>query len=155
MNIYDIFQKLNIEYAELEHKAVYTVEEAKNEAISKKLNGIECKNLFVKSKSKYYLIVIKAFQKANLKEISMTVKDSKLTFATEQELKEILNLTPGSVTPLGIINDSKNLVTICLDHQLIKSTILIHPNINTKTVAVKTEDLIRLLEYENHSYIVF
>ena len=85
----------------------------------------------------------------------MTVKDSKLTFATEQELKEILNLTPGSVTPLGIINDSKNLVTICLDHQLIKSTILIHPNINTKTVAVKTEDLIRLLEYENHSYIVF
>ena len=54
MNIYDIFQKLNIEYVELEHKAVYTVEEAKNEAISKKLNGIECKNLFVKSKSKYY-----------------------------------------------------------------------------------------------------
>ena len=155
MDIYQLLEKLNIDYEEITHKAVHTIKEAEEENIANKIEGIACKNLFVKSKEKYYLILIKKDKKADLKLLSSLVKEKKLTFAEKEELKSILNLEIGSVTPLGIMNDRKNLVTLLLDKELENKKILLHPNINTKTISINYHDLIKIINYTNHKYNTF
>ncbi len=155
MNIYDLLNKLNIKYDEVQHKAVYTIEEALNEKIADRIKGVECKNLFVKSKTNYYLIFMCANKKCNLKEISNLVNDTKLSFASLEELNDILKLDLGSVTPLGIINDKDNKVKLLLDKELIDKKVLMHPNVNTKTISLKFNDLIKIIEYTNHDYYMF
>lgn len=155
MDIYEVLNALNIKYEEIEHKAVYTVQEALDEDIPNKINGIECKNLFVKSKRKYYLIFLTAEKRADLKAIANTVGEKQLHFASEEELKEILDLNIGSVTPLGIINDTKNLVTVLIDKDLENNKVLVHPNINTKTLALDIKNLKKIIEFLNHKYILF
>lgn len=155
MEIYDILNKLNIKYEELEHKAVYTIEEALKENIPGRINGIECKNLFVKSKNKYYLIFLRCDKRADLKFIATIAETTKFSFANEKELNEILGLSTGAVSPLGIINDKNNLVTLLIDKDLENERVLVHPNINTKTVSIHIDDLIKLIKYTNHKYIMF
>lgn len=155
MDIYNILNELNIKYEQIEHKPVFTIEEALEENIPDKINGVECKNLFVKNKDNYYLIFMEASKRANLKELAKLLNKSKLSFSNEKELKEILNLNIGSVTPIGIINDKNNLVVLLIDRDLKGKKVLVHPNTNTKTMSIEYEDLIRFIEYTNHKYIVF
>lgn len=154
MEILDILKELSIKYELLAHHAVYTVEEAKQ--IEDMIEGVGCKNLFLKDKHKnYYIFVLEENKRANLKELASYLKISKLSFATSEELQEILNLEPGSVTPLSIINDKENLVTLILDQELINKKILVHPNTNTKTVSLAFEDLLKFIDYTNHKYIIY
>lgn len=154
MEILNILNDLNIKYELLSHQAVYTVEEAKQ--IENMIKGIGCKNLFLKDKHKnYFILVLEENKRANLKELASYLKVSKLSFATAEELKEILNLEPGSVTPLSIINDKENLVTLILDQELKNNNILVHPNTNTKTLSLLFEDLIKFIEHANHKYIIY
>ena len=146
MTIYEILDELKISYEEISHKAVFTVEEAN--AIEEQINGVGCKNLFLTNKKgKYYIYVLEDSKQANLKELQIFLNEKRLSFGKEEELNEILNLTKGSVTPLGIINDKDNLVTILLDKDLIDKRILAHPNVNTKTVSLEYQDLIKIIEY--------
>ena len=155
MEIYNILNELNINYEELEHKAVYTIEEALKENIPERINGTECKNLFVKSKNGYYLIFLRCDKRADLKSIATIAGTTKFYFANEKELNEILGLTAGAVSPLGIINDKNNVVTILIDKELENKKVLVHPNINTKTISIHINDLIKLIDYTNHKYIMF
>lgn len=153
MTIYDILEELKISYEEISHEAVFTVEEAN--AIEQQIKGLGCKNLFLTNKKgKYYIYVLEDSKQANLKELQSFLNEKRLSFGKEEELNEILNLTKGSVTPLGIINDKDNLVTILLDKDLIDKRILAHPNVNTKTVSLEYQDLIKIIEYTNHNYII-
>ena len=154
MDIYNVLNKLNIDYKEVKHNAIYTAQEAINIGISNIITGVECKNLFVKSKKNYYLIVIKSNKKTNLKELSKVINESRLSFATSQELKEILNLDIGSVTPLGIINDRENKVTLILDKELENKKLLVHPNVNTRTLSLFYNDLLKFIEFTNHEYYI-
>lgn len=155
MNIYDILKELDIRYEEIEHKATYTAEEALQENIANRIDGIGCKNLFVKSKNKYYLIFIKAEKRAELKLVAELLNETRLSFASEKELKDILNLTIGSVTPFGLVNDRENLVALLIDKELENQKVLVHPNVNTKTVSIQLSDLIKLVEHIKHQYILF
>ena len=150
-----ILKELDIRYEEIEHKAIYTAEEALQENIANRIDGIGCKNLFVKSKNKYYLIFIKAEKRAELKLVAELLNETRLSFASEKELKDILNLTIGSVTPFGLVNDRENLVTLLIDKELENQKVLVHPNVNTKTVSIQLSDLIKLVEYIKHQYILF
>lgn len=153
MTIYEILDELKISYEEISHKAVFTVEEAN--AIEEQINGVGCKNLFLTNKKgKYYIYVLEDRKQANLKELQIFLNEKRLSFGKEEELNEILKLTKGSVTPLGIINDKDNLVTILLDKDLIDKKILAHPNVNTKTMSLEYKDLIKIIEYTNHNYII-
>ena len=153
MTIYEILDKLKISYEEISHKEVFTVEEAN--AIEEQINGVGCKNLFLTNKKgKYYIYVLEDSKQANLKELQIFLNEKRLSFGKEEELNEILKLTKGSVTPLGIINDKDNLVTILLDKDLIDKRILAHPNVNTKTISLEYKDLIKIIEYTNHNYII-
>ena len=155
MDIYTILNKLNINYEEVNHKSVCTVQEAINLGISKMITGIECKNLFVKSKNNYYLILVKSSKRVNLKELSKLINETRLSFATIEELKEILNLDIGSVTPLSIINDKDNKVTLILDKELKNEKVLVHSNINKRTLSLYYNDLLKFIEYINHKYYIF
>ena len=153
MIIYDVLKKLNISYEEKTHQAVYTVEEAKQ--INNQLPGLGCKNLFLKDKfQNYYLLVLEEDKKANFKDLEKLLETKNLKFASSEELKTFLNLEPGSVTPLAIIHDSKIKVTLIIDKELQDKRLLFHPNINTKTISISYEDLIKFIEYTNHKYIL-
>ena len=151
MDLYEILNTLNIKYKEVKHEAAYTVSDM--DKININLDGIG-KNLFLKNKdNKFYLVVLPDKKRANIKEIEKIVDAKNLSFASPDTLEEILKLKPGSVTLLGIMNDKENKVTVILDKELQNNHILIHPLINTKTVSIYYDDLIRFIEYFKHKYI--
>lgn len=152
MNLYDVFRKLNIEFEEIHHEPVFTVEQVK--AIENKIDGTGCKNLFLTDKKgKYFLVILEDNKKANVKEISKIVNTSHLSFADISELKNILQLGEGSVTPFGIINDFDNKVLLVIDEDLKDKKLLFHPNVNNKTISVTYDDLIKFIDFEKHNYI--
>lgn len=145
-DIYNYLNNKNIEYEKIEHKAVYTMAEINEIKIL--YPEAEAKNIFVRDdkKKKYYLITIKGSKKVNLKEFSKINNTRHLSFASSEDLMDILKLTPGSVTPLGLLNDINNKVIFYLDEKFLNSIIGIHPNDNTATIVLKTEKLINIIE---------
>lgn len=153
MNLYEILDKLNIKYEEVEHEAVFTAEQA--QFIKVEIEGIGCKNLFLTDKKgKYFLVLMQDNKKANIKEIAKITGASHLSFASKDELEKILLLKQGSVTPLGIINDIENKVILVIEKELKDKKILVHPNTNTKTIAINYNDLIKFIEFGKHKYIL-
>lgn len=154
MDLYSIFRRLNIQYEEVSHPAVYTVEEA--HALGRMLDGMDCKNLFLRDGKKrhYILAVFPAQKQVDLKELANSLGLKGLGFASADDLQSILGLIPGSVTPLGIVNDLENKVTVILDQELVGERLLFHPNVNTKTVSIIYDDLLRFIEDQNHNWKV-
>ena len=154
MDIFKILDELKINYDVLEHQAVYTVEEAKQ--LEDMIEDLGCKNLFLTDKKgNYFLLVLEENKKANLKELAKLLNVSKLTFASSEDLFNILGLEPGSVTPLSIINDKENKVLLIIDNDIVDKKILVHPNTNTKTMSIEFKDIEKLIEHTNHKYILY
>lgn len=152
MDLYDVFKQLNIEFKEIKHQPVYTIEQA--QAIKQKIEGVGCKNLFLTDKKgKYVLVVLEENKKANIKQVEEIVGTSHLSFVETSKLHSILQLEQGSVTPFGIINDTDNKVILAIDKELKDKKLLFHPNINTKTISINYDDLLRFIEFEKHKYI--
>lgn len=152
MDLYSIFKLLNIEYKEIEHDPVFTIEQA--QIVKGKIDGIGCKNLFLTDKKgKYILAVFEENKKVDIKRIQSLVSITHLSFAPSTELKSILNVEPGNVAPFGIINDIDNRVLFVIDNSLRDKKLLFHPNVNTKTISITFNDLIRFIEYSAHEYL--
>ena len=152
MNIEEKLKTLKIKYDMVEHPAVYTVEEAKQKVPN--IEGTSCKNLFLQTKKKeYFLYTLPDDKQIDLKKLSEKLSVTRFHFASRENLEDILNITPGSVTPLAIINDIENKVTVVLDKELKNKKILIHPNRNTATISIFYEDLIKLIKSENHKIV--
>lgn len=145
--IYNFLNEKNISFEITEHKAVYNMSELSQ--IDIPYPEADAKNLFVRDDKKrnYYLITLKGNKKVDLKEFKQKNNTRSLSFASENDLINILNLIPGSVTPLGILNDKELKVTVFIDKDFSKSPGLIgvHPNDNTATVWLKTNDLINII----------
>jgi len=152
MELYDILEKLQIRYAEITHKAVYTVLEA--EEVEKSIAGFGCKNLFLKDpkEKRYYLYILPDEKRADLKALSTKIGVKRLHFASEEELFSVLKLTTGSVTPFGLLFDKEKQTTVLFDADLPKGKLLFHPNTNTKTLSITFEDLLRFLTYIEGNY---
>lgn len=144
---YDYLTQKGIEYEVTEHKAVFNMAELDEV----KLPYPECdaKNLFVRDDKKrnYYLITVKGNKRVNLKEFRKQNGTKPLTFASPEDLLAIMGLTPGSVTPLGVLNDTELKVHAFIDKDFLAEPQIIgvHPNDNTATVWLKAEELIRLM----------
>src|SRR5699024_7740708 len=120
---------------------------------------VNAKNLFVRDDKKrnYYLISVKGDKRVELKEFRNQNNTRSLSFASENDLMNIMNLIPGSVTPLGILNDKELKVQFYIDKDFMNDSHLIgvHPNDNTATIWLKVEDLIAVIkEHGNQVYIV-
>lgn len=153
MEPYKTLEKLNISYKKVEHQKVMTSKEA--EFIKDMIDGVGVKNLFLKNdKGSYFLVLTSDNKKVDLRVLSKMV-NGRLSFASTEELRNILKLEQGSVTPLGLINDLKHEVVVLIDNVLINEFVLVHPLVNTKTISLRMKDLIRLIEYLKNEYLFY
>lgn len=144
--VYDFLTAHGIAYEVTEHGAVYNMEEM--EALELPHKEVLAKNLFVRDDKKlcYYLITVKGERRVDLKEYRATFGTRRLSFANEEDMKELLGVTPGSVTPLGLLNDTNCRVKFFIDKDFVDGMIGVHPNENTATVWMQTADLIRIVK---------
>ena len=146
--IYDFIKSKNIWYEVIEHKAVFNMDELSE--IEMPYPEYDAKNLFVRDdkKNNYYLITIKGNKRIDLKEFKTKNNTGRLSFASEQDLMSIMNLIAGSVTPLGLLNDTELKVIFYLDKDFLKDKKIIgvHPNDNTATLWLKVTDLIDIIK---------
>ncbi len=146
--IYDYLRQENIWHEITEHEAVYNMAELSN--IEVPYPEYDAKNLFVRDDKKrnYYLITVKGDKRVNLKEFRKNNNTRPLSFASPEDLMEKMNLIPGAVTPLGLLNDAECKVTLFLDKEFVddKGLIGVHPNDNTATVWLKVSDLMKLIQ---------
>lgn len=143
--IYAHFNALGIPFEVTEHEAVYTMEDLAQVALAHP--EAEAKNLFVRDDKKqhYYLITVPAHKRVDLKLFQKQQGLRKLSFGSSEDLLALLQLTPGAVTPLGLLNGSAHRVELYLDRSFEGQLISIHPNENTATVCLKTDDLVQIL----------
>lgn len=148
MNKQETYQYLkdhNIPFEITEHRAVYNMEEL--ESIDLPYPEGDAKNLFVRDdkKKNYYLITVKGDKRVNLKDFRKAHGLRPLSFASPEDLKKYMDLTPGAVTPLGLLNVEDAPITMYMDAEFKDSIIGIHPNENTATVWLQGDDLVELL----------
>lgn len=145
-------KELNIEYKEVTHNPVFTIEEM-DELGNIFDNAKICKNLFVRDQKgkKHFLIVLPEEKRAPLSEIAEKIQSTKLSFASEERLMKYLKLTPGSVTPLAVINDENSEVEVVLDEELMHENLLgVHPCVNTATILITPENLKKFILSNNN-----
>ncbi len=146
-SVYDILSDLNISYVKHDHPAVFTV--AESEAYDVQFEGVKTKNLFLTNKTgdAYYLLVVDAKTRVDVKKVTAFVNEQKLSFASPEKLFDYLELTPGSVSPFGLINDQEKVVTVLIDKSLMThDKIGFHPNENTATLIITTSDFKKFLD---------
>ena len=151
--LYELFEKLGIEYTYREHPPVATVEEAKK--YWKNLDSGRCKNIFLRNHkgNRHYLVILEHRQDLAIHDLEKRLKQGKLSFASPKRMMKYLGLTPGSVSPFGLINDTENHVHVFLDENLKKSdSISFHPNMNTASLVVPFADFERFLEWTGNTY---
>lgn len=152
LGIYDCLRRRGIWFEITEHKAVYNMEELSEVVLP--YPEADAKNLFVRDDKKrnYYLITVKGDKKVDLKAIQKEQSTRRLSFASAEDLSALLGLIPGAVTPLGLLNDAECRVQFFIDGAFAAPPGLIgvHPNDNTATVWLKTEDLLAILEEQGH-----
>jgi Ala-tRNA(Pro) deacylase len=114
------------------------------------IDAMHCKNLFMRNQkgTKHYLVILNYLKRANLRAVSDQVGDGKLSFASPERLMTHLGLTPGSVSPFGLIHDKSHQVRVVLDRDLrAADRISFHPNINTATLVLAFADFLRFLDW--------
>jgi len=144
--VYAALDTLGISYERHEHPAVFNAEDAAQ--FWDPIPGVQCKNLFLRNKKgdRHYLVVLEISKRADLREIVKAVGDDRLSFGSPDRLMAKLGLTPGSVSPFGLINDADGSVRVLIDRDLKDAARLIfHPNINTASVVVSWADLEKFL----------
>lgn len=153
-DIYRLFDELNIEYKVIHHEPLFTIDAAKD--IDLQLGVSICKNLFLSTRhgSEFYLLFMEGSKKFNTGKVSKQIGVPRMTFASDEKMEELLGVKPGSVTPLGLLNDSENKVGFLIDSDVLKNEyVSMHPLVNTGTVVIKTADLLnKIIPCAKHSY---
>jgi Ala-tRNA(Pro) deacylase len=137
---------LDIPYERYEHAAVASAVDAEEHWTG--IDAVHCKNLFLRNQkgTRHYLVILKHLKRADLRAVANQIGDGKLSFGSPERLMAHLGVTPGSVSPFGLIHDVAHDVRVCLDRDL-KTTghISFHPNINTATLVIAFADFERFL----------
>jgi len=152
-HLYDILEKLEIPFEYYEHPPAPTVEIASQ--YWKDIDATHCKNLFFRNHkgNRHYLVILDCRYTLDIKDLEKRLKQGKITFASEQRMMTFLGLRPGSVTPLGLINDKENHVNVYLDKNLKKSEkISFHPCINTASLVISFGDFERFMQWTGNGY---
>ena len=150
--VYEFLRIKGIEFEVTEHEAVYNMKEL--DAVDLPYPEDDAKNLFVRDDKKrnYYLITVKGDKRVDLKAFRKTFDTRPLRFASEDDLENIMGLIAGAVTPLGVLNDDECKVHLFIDDEFLGDSgrIGAHPNDNTATVWLQTQDRIdRVSEHGN------
>lgn len=149
--LYALFRELGIESRTMEHPAAFTVAEA--QTVRGLVPGAHTKNLFLKDKkSALFLVTALEDTPIDLKRLHETIGGKgRLSFGSPERLVEALGVTPGSVTPLALVNDTAGAVTFVLDERLAAHEIInVHPLRNTATTTLSMPDFLRFLDRIGH-----
>lgn len=150
MDIYDFLKQLDITYERMDHPPVYTTDQAA--LVRPDFPGFPTKNLFLRNKKgdRHILVVVGHEKRVDLKILSSFL-DERLSFASPERLKSHLGVEPGSVTILGLVNDAAHAVELIVDQEVWDAPAMqCHPLVNTATVAIAKQDMIRFLEATGH-----
>jgi Ala-tRNA(Pro) deacylase len=153
--VYEALDGLEIPYTRHEHPPARTVAEAVE--YWKGIPGAHCKNLFVRNKpgKRHYLIVAEHLKPLDILALSRTLGDSRLSFASDERLGRHLGLSPGEVSPFGLLSDDKGEVIVVLDEDLTRAEqVNFHPNVNTVTLTLSVPDFLRFLKWRGNRLVV-
>lgn len=146
LRCYDILDSLGISYLRADHEQAMTIADCEN--IETLLGGSICKNLFLcnRNKTAYYLLLLSGHKPFQTKELAAQLGCGRLSFGSPDAMLELLGLTPGSVSLLGLIHDTSHQVRLLLDQSVAREEYLYcHPCANTSTLRLRMEDVMRHL----------
>ena len=156
IRVYDLLDSLGIEYQRTDHGHADTME-ACNE-IDAVLDVLICKNLFLcnRQKTDFYLLMMPGDKVFKTKDLSQQINSARLSFADEEYMKEYLDITPGSVSIMGLMNDTDNHVQLLIDKEVLEEASLgCHPCINTSSLKLKTNEVMdKFLPAVHHEAII-
>ena len=146
IRVYDFLDKLGIQYQRIDHEAAMTMEAC--EEIDRALgdNTTICKNLFLcnRQETDFYLLLMPGDKPFKTKDLSAQIHSARLSFAKPEYMEKYLDITPGSVSILGLMNDSEKKVQLLIDEDVMKEPYFgCHPCINTSSLKFTTEDLMQ------------
>ena len=140
---YDFLDRHNIAYETLCHEAAFTMEECAE--VEKVLGAPICKNLFLcnRQQTQFYLLMLEGEKVFKTRDLSKQLGVARLSFADPADMEKYLDITPGSVSVLGLMNDPDNAVQLVIDRPIAESaSIGCHPCINSSTLAIATADIL-------------
>lgn len=154
--VYDLLDQLQIPYEGVDHDVANTIEDCHE--IDEALQTNVCKNLFLRNRQKttFFLLMMPGEKQFVTKDLSHQLGISRLSFAEPEFMEEFLDITPGSVSVLGLMNDANECVDLLIDEDLLKEEYLgCHPCINTSSLKIRTQDILqKFLKHTGHSYHV-
>jgi Ala-tRNA(Pro) deacylase len=151
--LYEFLDSFGIKYEYHEHPPAPTVEIAS--VYWKDLDATHCKNLFFRNHkgNRHYLVILEYRQELNIRDLEQRLRQGKLTFASPERMMKYLGVTPGSVSPLGLINDKEHHVHLFIDQKIKNSeSISFHPQINTASVVISYADFMKFLNHCGNSW---
>ena len=153
---YDFLDALQVPYQRIDHETLMTIEACKD--VDKVLDAVICKNLFLcnRQETNFYLLPMPADKPFRTKEITSQLGCARLSFASEDAMEQLLQLTPGSATIFGLTHDTENRVQLLVDRDLLEeATFGCHPCINTSTIRMQTGDVFdKLTTALHHPYTI-
>ena len=143
IRVYSFLEKLDIDFLRVDHDPAMTMEICAE--IDKILGATICKNLFLcnRQQTEFYLLMMPDDKPFKTKNLSQQIGSSRLSFAGAEHMEALLDTTPGSVSVLGLMNDTENKVTLLIDEDVLKDEFFgCHPCINTSSLKIKASDLL-------------
>ena len=156
VRVYDLLDSLGIAYQRIDHEAAMTMEACA--AIDEVLDATICKNLLLcnRQQTTFFLLMIVGSKVFKTSKVSKQLGCSRLSFAPGEAMEELLDITPGSLSVLGLMNDPENRVQLVIDADVLKGEFFgCHPCINTSSLRLKTADLVnKILPAVRHTPII-
>ena len=140
--VYAFLDSLQIEYNRVDHEPAMTMEAC--EAVDRTLGAIMCKNLFLSNRQEtaFYLLLTPADKPFKTKDLSAQLGVARLSFGKAEYMEQFLDITPGSLSVLGLMNDKENNVQLLIDEDILSSELIgVHPCVNTSSLAIRVADL--------------
>jgi len=155
IRVYDFLDHLGLEYWQTDHeKLAYTMEDCKD--VDAVLEATVCKNLFLcnRQKTKFYMLMMPGDKTFKTKELSGQLGCARLSFASEDKMVELLDIHPGAVSVMGLMNDPENKVQLVVDEEVLEGEFLgCHPCVNSSSLKLYTKDVFGpYLEAVGHEY---
>lgn len=154
IEVYELLDKLNISYERIDHDPADTMEAC--QLVDEKLNVTMCKNLFLRNQQKtvFYLLLMPGGKKFMTKVLSKQLGISRLSFAEPEFMEQYLNIKPGAVSVLGLMNDSEKSVNLLIDEDILNEKYIgCHPCVNTSSLKILTYDILeKFLKHTKHEY---
>lgn len=152
MDTYELLERLNIPFFRLDHGAAATVDDCLE--VERLLDISICKNLFLSNsrKTDFYMLMMPGEKRYSARELAAQIQSTRLSFADDSYMEKLLNITPGSVSVLGLMNDKNHDVKLLIDQDLLGEAFVgCHPCVNTTSLKLRMDDLLKkFLPYTGH-----